>query len=128
MAACRSALAVLVAHVLLGTPLLPVQHLHRAGIEGRTEAIVHAHGPGVPAAGACRTAFSSDHGDHGRALFLTGDFTRPWAAPVAAPPAASVIIASPEPDTGAVVAASDAPLIHGPPLLVPVTRGPPSLS
>ena len=128
MVTWRSPLAVLVALLLFGAPLLPMQHLHRAGIEGRTDALVHAHGLDVPSARACRTALTSGHGDHSRAVFLSGDFTMRSGASVVAPSAASVNLTPPVPAEGAVVIARDAPLIHGPPLRASITRGPPSAS
>jgi hypothetical protein len=123
-------IAILVAVVSL--PLLPPQHLHRAGIEGRTEPLVHAHltdrseGPTPPSG---TTALSFPHGDHRLALFLNGDCTMREAAGVSGfPPATIGVISRPMRDRQRVVPRRDAHRIHGPPRFVSITRGPPILS
>jgi hypothetical protein len=122
-----SALVVL---AIVGMPLLPPQHLHRAGIEGRAEALVHAHLPDASdaASGSCETTLISGHGDHRRAVFLNGDFTTPDTAAYAVSPGLVVSITSPALDQEDVLPASDASPIHGPPRLASITRGPPSIS
>lgn len=123
-------IAILVALVLL--PLLPPQHLHRAGLEGRTEPVVHAHltdrsEPTTPPSGT--TALSSSHGDHRLAVFLNGDYTTPDAAGRSAFPSAAVaVISPPMRDVQRVVPRRHAHSIHGPPRFVSITRGPPILS
>ena len=123
-------IAILVAVVSL--PLLPPQHLHRAGLEGRTEPLVHAHltdRSEPPAFPAGTTALNSSHGDHRLAVFLNGDYTTPERAIGSALPAgAAGVISPPTRDMPRVVARHHARRIHGPPRFVSIIRGPPLLS
>ena len=116
---------------VVSLPLLPPQHLHRAGIEGRTEPLVHAHHTSPsdsmtesPATGAP----SISHGDHRLAVFANGDYTTPGhAAGSAAPPAAGVSLLPVLDARSAVLRTGDHP-IHGPPRLASAGRAPPTLS
>jgi len=130
MCRCRS-LLVFLACAVVGVSLLPPQHLHRAGIEGRTEPLVHAHPPDQSDAAShfSETALSSGHGDHSLAVVLNGDFTT--SSSIAAHGSSPVAVATlvlPTSKPGPVLAATGALFIHGPPRLVSITRGPPSLS
>jgi hypothetical protein len=122
-------IAILVAVVSL--PLLPPQHLHRAGIEGRTKAFVHAHltdqsGPPTPSG---TPALRVSHGDHLLAVFLNGDYLAPEAAGGPAfLPATVGVLAAPAREVQRIVPRHHAHRIHGPPRFVSITRGPPILS
>jgi hypothetical protein len=54
---------------LLGLPASRAEHVHPAGIEGRTTSVVHTHRVDV-ASGNHARAYAS-HGDHRLAIFLT---------------------------------------------------------
>ena len=131
MRRCHSALSVFYALAVAGVSLLPPQHLHRAGIEGRTEPLVHAHPPDQSDAAShfSEAALSPGHGDHSLAVLLNGDFTASSsiAAHTSSPGAVATVVL-PMSKQGPVLATTGAPFIHGPPRLVPVDRGPPSLS
>ena len=132
MIGSRYALTIAVLVAVVSLPLLPPQHLHRAGIEGRTEPLVHAHltdrsEPPPPSSGT--TALSFSHGDHRLAVFLNGEYTTPEAAGgPAVPPATVGVISLPLLDVQRVVPRRDVHRIHGPPRFVSVTRAPPILS
>ena len=131
MCRCHSALSVFLACAVVGVSLLPPQHLHRAGIEGRTESLVHAHPPDQSGADShvSETALSSGHGDHSLAVLLDGDFIASSSiATHASSPAAVGTVVLPTSKQGPVLAATGALFIHGPPRLVSISRGPPSLS
>ncbi len=123
-------MAILVAVVSL--PLLPPQHLHRAGIEGRTEPLVHAHltdRSEPPTAPAGTPAPSFSHGDHRLAVFLNGDYITPEAAGGSvSPPTIVGVITLPLQDGQRVVPRRHAQRIHGPPRFVSISRAPPILS
>lgn len=123
-------MVVLVAVVSL--PLLPPQHLHRAGIEGRTEPLVHAHltdRSEPPTAPSGTPAPSFSHGNHRLAVYLNGDYTTPEAAGGSAfPPITVGVISLPLADGQRVVPRRHAHRIHGPPRFVSVSRAPPILS
>ena|SRR5688572_24506178 len=131
MGRCRSALPVFLALAVVGGSLLPPQHLHRAGIEGRTESLVHAHPPDHADAAShfSETALTTGHGDHSLAVLLDGDFlASSSSAAHVSPPGAVATVVLPASKPGPVLATTGELFIHGPPRLVSVTRGPPSLS
>jgi hypothetical protein len=106
-------------------PLLPPEHVHLAGIEGRTTALVHSHeldGGDVRGSGASLTR---SHGDHARAIFLTTVFERTSARvlPAALHGVAAVIVPILVPVATAHTRVGHR--IHGPPGPVWLTRGPP---
>jgi hypothetical protein len=113
-------------------PLLPTEHVHLAGIEGRTRPLAHGHVldvSGTPEASPARHSLVAPHGDHGLAVFLSTVYngTARFAHQpmllldtlvTVAPPIRSPKSADPgRPQT-----------THGPPGPVWLTRGPPSLS
>jgi hypothetical protein len=120
----------IIAIALVTLPLAAPRHVHRAGIEGRTVPLVHAHRPDASNAepNPGEIALHAEHGDHSRALFLNSDFTASSGSTVSAVSPGSTSIAPPIIDDRAVVPAADSSTIHGPPRLASITRGPPSLS
>jgi len=127
----RSTVPAIIALALIALPLAPSRHVHRAGIEGRTVPLVHAHQPDGSSAGSrpIGTAWLAHHGDHNRALFLNADFTAPGGAAASAVSPGDVgSVEPPEIERRAIVPGNDASTIHGPPRLASITRGPPSLS
>jgi hypothetical protein len=127
----RSAFALVAALAVAGLPLLPPEHIHRAGIEGRTTTLVHAHedvldGVGAGPAGA---GLKASHGDHSLAVFLSTHYnsvSRFAAAPVAV--LAGAVVIAPGFRRIAPGARVTAQLTHGPPGATWLTRGPPVLS
>jgi hypothetical protein len=133
MAACtRSALAVATALAVAGLPLLPPEHVHRAGIEGRATALVHAHEDVSDDGGASSargTALHGSHGSHGLAIFLSTQYdTAVRFAPL--PPAlvTARVTAPPSAHFIGFTVQVTSHAIHGPPGPSWLTRGPPSLS
>jgi hypothetical protein len=127
----RSAVSAIIAVALVTLPLAAARHVHRAGIEGRTVPLVHAHRTDASntESHAGGMALHAQHGDHSRALFLNGDFTASSGSTASAVSPGSIIsTAPPIIDGGDVVPAVDSSTIHGPPRLPSITRGPPSLS
>jgi hypothetical protein len=131
----RSSLFVVTAFAVTGLPQLPVEHIHRAGIEGRTTALVHAHSSDgadidqVPATPRGHTSFRVGHGNHDLAIFLSTDYTsvlRVVPQPVAWVNLGAIV--SPTFELLGSVHAHPVHWIHGPPGSVWLTRGPPSLS
>ena len=127
----RLVLTLAVLAAIVSRPLLPPQHVHRAGIEGRTEPLVHAHltqsAPLPAPSGAA--ALSVPHGDHRLAVVLDGEYTTAAGAAGSHGSIASVDVSTRPPrGTPRVVPRRQTDRIHGPPRLVPVTRGPPILS
>ena len=133
MAGCtRSALAVVAALAVAALPLLPPEHIHRAGIEGRTATLVHAHedvldGGGAPASAGA--GLRTSHGDHSRAIFLSTQYNS--VSRFAPPPLAIVVAAVVAAPAFRIVATAgwlNAQLTHGPPGTTWLTRGPPTLA
>jgi hypothetical protein len=126
----RLVLTLAVLAAVVSSPLLPPQHVHRAGIEGRTEPLVHAHltesAPLPAPSGAA--ALSIPHGDHRLAVVLDVVYTAAGAAGSHGSLASVDVITCPPRGTPRVVPRRQTDRIHGPPRLVPVTRGPPILS
>jgi hypothetical protein len=114
--------------VLVVGGLLPPEHVHAAGVEGRSRSIVHRHAVAGDVQAPSQAAVTP-HGDHDRALFLEAVYDR--AARVApdlpAVVSAAVIVAPPVHPV-APVRASDVRRTHGPPGTSRPTRAPPSLS
>ena len=67
MVCVRRPAALLIAVAVVSLQLVQAEHIHPAGIEGRTESVVHSHGVGAPKAG---TRASASHGDHRFAIYL----------------------------------------------------------
>ena len=66
---CTRRAVVLVAGLaILSLQLVRAEHIHPAGIEGRTQALVHSHALGDAAADGARVR--AGHGDHLLAIFL----------------------------------------------------------
>ena len=128
----RSLLTMAVLSAVTSLPLLPPQHLHRAGIEGRTEPLVHVHLTDRSEPSAARSgtsALSFSHGDHRLTVFLNGDYTTPeTTVGVALPPATSGVVSLPLGDVQRIAPRRHMLRIHGPPRFVSVTRAPPILS
>jgi hypothetical protein len=124
----RSAILIL---ALVCGPLLPAAHVHRAGIEGRTGALVHAHAPDAERTppGAGGAALGAPHGDHARAIFPDRD-AETSARAAAPPPAATASLPATAPtlEPSGIVVTGDAHRIHGPPRPLAAPRGPPSAS
>jgi hypothetical protein len=114
--------------VALG-PLLPEEHVHLAGIEGRTHAIAHSHWVEESQPAGTVPSFATSHGDHGRAVFLitvyegAGSHLAPSAAQ-----ASSIFVLDPGLPAACTPHAEAAPQIHAPPGRPWLTRGPPSLA
>jgi hypothetical protein len=113
-------------------PLLPVEHVHLAGIEGRTQPLVHSHAleaDGAPHTESAGQSLVAPHGDHGLAVFLSTVYngTSRFVPQPALPFDALVTIAPTFRSLG-VVHWSGPQTTHGPPGPVWLTRGPPSLS
>jgi hypothetical protein len=127
-ASARQLVSSLLVAAVVCLPLVPPQHVHRAGIEGRTEALVHAHAP-RPAAHDRHggLALETSHGNHGLAVFLSSDCTSP--SRVAISPDVAVMSAIGALSETVVTALRDTvgASIHGPPRLVGITRGPPPI-
>ena len=115
---------------LVGGPLLPAAHVHRAGIEGRTGALAHAHANGVAGmAGPGSAALGASHGDHARAIFPARDAETSSRAAVPSPAvSASLAVTAPALEPSGVAGHEDAHRIHGPPRSLADPRGPPSAS
>lgn len=113
--------------VVLCGPLLPREHVHRAGIEGRTTLLAHAHRLERFASADSDISVAESHGDHSLALFLTTVYDtasrevapRPVMTMEAAP---SVVLHL---QTVHGVAAPSTQTTHGPPRSAWLTRGPP---
>jgi hypothetical protein len=132
----RSGTAVVIALAVAGLPLLPAEHIHRAGIEGRTAPLVHAHfldGPDTDVAPTQapdrHTSLKVGHGNHGLAIFLSTDYngvSQFAAQPVALLTGIAMIV--PAFNTIGSAHAGFVRYAHGPPRSVRLTRGPPSLA
>jgi len=64
----RRPIVLVVALAVLSLQLVRAEHIHPAGIEGRTRSLVHSHLPGSATTGRER-AYAA-HGDHRLAIFL----------------------------------------------------------
>jgi hypothetical protein len=131
-AVIRALVSIALTWAMAGIPALPPVHAHRAGIEGRRAAVVHAH-PQVAArrghdAASCDTAaVAGDHGDHLRAIFVDAAVAPPangWM-PAAVPRVDGL---HPERRTARSLDLDVVPRAHAPPRRGWVTRGPPALS
>jgi hypothetical protein len=108
-------------------PLLPAEHIHLAGIEGRTHSLVHRHSLTRLVRGDCAEIVRAN-GSHSRALFLRSfyDSVSRFAARVpAVVEAVSIIV----PAFASVdsVQPDDGQRAHGPPGPPPPGRAPPAL-
>lgn len=116
---------------LIGLPLLPPTHVHRAGIESRSAAIAHSHviADQATSEGAPRGAsLAPPHGNHGNAVFLVAAYEPTAGSTLITPPliVGRVVISAPEPVRAGVVAPSGAPAPRGSPSPPDPVRGPPS--
>jgi hypothetical protein len=113
-------------------PLLPEEHLHRSGIEGRTTALVHAHASGelnIVRSPRGASSLTTSHGNHGLAVFLSAVYTSAPRATFAAMALMNAgAITQPVFGLRSTVAGVTLKRIHGPPGRVRLTRGPPFLS
>ncbi len=110
-------------------PLLPPQHVHPAGIEGRTAAIIHAHVVEFGDSARTGTSIGHSHGNHGLAIFLStvlNSGPETTSAPVLPSEFDAVVV--PPLDFVRIVDPIQIERTHGPPGTAWVTRGPPSLS
>jgi hypothetical protein len=107
--------------------LAPPQHVHRAGIEGRTETLVHAHAPQLERARDARNdaALETSHGDHRLAVALSTDATSPSRISMSPDARATrPFVSSPDVTLVALRDTPD-PRPHSPPRSVGISRGPP---
>jgi hypothetical protein len=127
MTRIRAAAALLVIGGLVWLPARQSAHVHRAGIEGRAEALVHTHALGPAAPADAEPSIAAAHGDHQQAIFLTTVYD---AAGRATPPAAgdtAVPVTVTPPDTGIRLIPSVSPRhAHSPPRSVQSPRAPPA--
>jgi len=105
-------------------PLLLPEHVHRAGIEGRTVAIVHAHPVTIMGGGDCGASLGRSHGDHGLAVFLASAYDAVRGAHPQPMVASAAPLQVPQRRQVGVAAALTLQVAHGPPGS-PFTRGPP---
>ena len=114
---------------VVALPVAPPEHLHRGGIEGRLEPLVHAHAWDVadaPPASGC-TTLESSHGNHALAFCLSGDLaTDSGGVAHTAGPLSTAMAVLTAPVRLGFVRRADACRIHAPPGTVQGTRGPPS--
>lgn len=125
----RPGASVVLIWVMVCGPILPPEHVHRAGIEGRETPLAHAHSLESFAPAGSDTSIAQSHDDHNLALFLTSvyDIASRKVAPqpvmmVEAGPAAVMHLQAVH---GAEAASTQT--THGPPRPAWLTRGPPSL-
>jgi hypothetical protein len=124
----RFALSVVVAVAVVCVPLCPPEHIHLAGLEGRTAALVHAHYQDGPHSRMDGPSLTHSHGDHGLAKFLTTAYDN--LSPFALQPSALAGTSVVAPPVFAVLGAAHGDFVqltHGPPRSPWLTRGPPSL-
>jgi hypothetical protein len=124
----RIGLSVVVAVAVACVPLLPPEHVHLAGIEGRTTPLVHAHYLDGSHPREHGPSFTHSHGDHGLAVFLATVYDNISSfvqLPVALPGIA--VIAAPVLVVLGASSGTFVQLTHGPPRSAWLTRGPPSL-
>lgn len=113
-------------------PLLPSEHVHLAGIEGRTQPLAHSHAlDGVGAAQTSSQGHSlvAPHGDHGLAVFVSTvyDGTSRFASrPILV--VDTVVAVAPTFRSLGLIPSGQPQSTHGPPGRTWLTRGPPSLS
>jgi hypothetical protein len=122
----RLGLATALAAAVVCAPMLPAEHVHLAGIEGRTHVLVHSHGEDGLVQGSSPTLAAS-HGDHERAIFLTSTYDRTarLTADHAVLPTTAPVV--PIFGTAAALHLDVAHRIHGPPGRIWLSRGPPAL-
>jgi hypothetical protein len=106
--------------------MLPAEHVHLAGIEGRTHVLVHSHGEDAVPQGSSPTMVAS-HGDHGRAIFLTSTSDRTARLTTDHAVLSTTAPVVPMFEAAAVLHLDVAHSIHGPPGRIWLSRGPPAL-
>jgi hypothetical protein len=108
--------------------VLPPEHMHLAGIEGRTHSIVHRHSLEGPAASPFGTSIDG-HGDHNRALFLNTHYDS-IARFMPHTPAVVNVAATITLPAGTVerIHIDEVQRAHGPPRATTPTRAPPVLA
>ena len=131
--AVRALLSIVLTWAIVWMPIAPPLHAHRAGIEGRRAAVVHAHQDGVaPRTGDAgshdRAVVATDHGDHLQAIFLDPAFERSAKHDLRAMALVPAAFELSDTHAGASRLPDISTRVHAPPLLRWVTRGPPSLS
>ncbi len=118
------------AALLVGlVPLLPQEHVHPAGIEGRAHAVAHSHWLEESEPARPLPSLAGPHGDHGRAIFLSAPYQRVarlLLLPVAL--AASTFVTAPALSPARTPHVEPPHQIHAPPGRAWLTRGPPSLA
>jgi hypothetical protein len=119
--------SVLVVGVMLGA-LLPPEHMHLAGIEGRTHSVVHRHSLQGSGSGPSATSIAA-HGSHERALFLSTFYDSVARFLTHAPAVVeTAIMLLPALGPLESVQADEAHRAHGPPSSPCPSRAPPSLA
>jgi hypothetical protein len=83
----RRSVVLLLAISMVSLQMLRTEHVHPAGIEGRTESLVHSHSL-VGKWGDTRARAA--HGDHRLAIFLTPIYESAAAHPSQSPPSATL--------------------------------------
>ena len=127
-----SGLAITLMVAVVCVTVCPPEHLHRAGIEGRTDALIHAHAPQAPrsvASGSLLThaVLGASHGDHALAVFFSGDFIGESRAAAQPAVAGCVVLLAQKLARGRLERPRSDVLAHGPPRRPFLTRGPPTL-
>ena len=127
-ASARPIVSSLLVAAVVCLPLVPPQHVHRAGIEGRTEALVHAHAPRLAADDLqSGPALETSHGNHGLAVFLSSDYTSSSRVAISLDIAVTSAIGVLSDSVVTALRDTVGASIHGPPRLVGITRGPPPI-
>jgi hypothetical protein len=116
---------ILVVGVVLGA-LLPPEHMHLAGIEGRTHSLVHRHSLTGYGSDPSATSIAA-HGSHERALVMSTFYDSVARVVTHAPAVVNpTIILQPAAGPLEAVQTDDAQRAHGPPGSPCPTRAPPS--
>jgi hypothetical protein len=123
----RLALSLSLTAAVVSAPILPREHVHLAGIEGRTHVLVHSHADGLVASSSSAPTLVDSHGDHGRAVFITSmsDRTVRLSADHLVLPAAVSLVPAVTARSARWFDVADSS--HGPPGRIWLSRGPPAL-
>src|SRR5687767_5866191 len=119
----RLALVATLIAAVVCLPLVPPEHVHRGGIEGRSEPLVHAHSSPVPrTVPSGHAGVEASHGDHRFAVYVDSDglSSQRFSVWVPAAPASRLHVLPLMP--GVLAARESSVPIHGPPGPVHVTR------
>jgi hypothetical protein len=109
-------------------PVVPPEHVHVAGIEGRTSSIVHSHTSDNAEAPFGRASLEPPHGDHSLAVYLTAVYDRVSRSMPQPVVPVLVINVTPQFQPIAMAHAHVVSSAHGPPRSTSVTRAPPRFS